>query len=245
MIVSERYPNSAALAHGAAEFFIRLAGESIKTRGRFSVALSGGATPKMLYEALASAELIARVNWNRVYVFWGDERCVPPGDRESNYRLAYEALLLHAPIPPENVHRIHGELPPERAAQMYAKRLTEFFSLIEFELPRFDLILLGLGTDGHIASIFPGSSALRETSRMVVEQYVEQLDSWRVTITPPVINRAANVAFIVSGSEKAVVLREVLNGPYRPERYPAQMINLIAGNLTWFLDDDAATLLVK
>lgn len=243
--MSERYPNSEALAKGAAEFFVRLAEESIKARGRFSVALSGGATPKALYEALASSALIARINWNRVYIFWGDERCVPPGDKESNYRLAYEALLLHAPIPPENVHRIHGERPPERAAHDYSRRLTDFFSLIEHEMPRFDLILLGLGTDGHIASLFPYSTALSEKSRMVMEQYVEKLDSWRVTITPPVINRAANVAFIVSGSEKAEVLRAVLNGPYEPEKYPAQMINLIAGNMHWIVDEDAAALLVK
>ena len=243
--MTERYPNSDALAKGAAEYFVRLAEESIKTRGRFSVALSGGATPKALYEALASSALISRINWNRVYIFWGDERCVPPGDKESNYRLAYESLLLHAPIPPENVHRIHGELPPARAAQGYLHRLTEFFSLIEHEMPRFDLILLGLGIDGHIASIFPNSTALKEKSRMVMEQYVEKLEKWRVTITPPVINHAANVAFIVSGAEKAEVLRAVLNGPYLPERYPAQMINLIAGKMNWIVDDEAAALLVK
>jgi len=243
--VVERYSNSLALARAAAEQFIRIADESIKLRGRFAVALSGGATPKTMYEQLASAEMVGRVKWNRVYVFWGDERCVPPGDVVSNYRLAYESLLLHAPIPPQNVHRIHGELPPERAAHEYERRLADFFSLVHKDPPRFDLLLLGMGANGHIASMFPNATALHEKGRTVVEQYVEELQTWRITITPPVINRAANVTFLVSGQEKADLMRAVLNGPYQPDRFPAQIVNLVAGRLVWMVDDAAAALLMK
>jgi 6-phosphogluconolactonase len=243
--VIERYANSQLLARAAAEHFIRIANDAIKLRGRFAVALSGGATPKTLYEQLAAAEMVSRVKWRRVYVFWGDERCVPPGHADSNYRLAYESLLLHAPIPPENVHRIHGELPPEQAAREYERQLGDFFSLVQKAIPRFDLVLLGLGLNGHIASLFPDAPALHEKTRLVTEQYVEELQSWRVTVTPQVINHAANVTFLVSGQEKAEVVRAVLDGPAQPDRYPAQLIKLVAGKLRWLVDEDAAALLSK
>ena len=236
----ERFPDSHALARAAAEHFIRLADEAITLRGRFAVALSGGETPKMLYQQLAGAEMAARVHWSRIYVFWGDERCVAPDDADSNYRLAYESLLRHIPIPPENIHRIHGELPPKRAAKEYARRLAEFFFLLDHEIPRFDLILLGLGTNGHTASLFPYTSALHAQSETVIAQFIEELHAWRITLTPPVLNHAANVIFLVSGSEKAEILRAVLHGPAQPDRYPAQLVQPTAGRLLWFGDEEAA-----
>ena len=175
--VIERFPSRLMLARAAAEQFIRLADEAITLQGRFTVALSGGATPKTFYQQLAPLEMVSRVNWRHVHVFWGDERCVPPASPESNYRLAYEALLLHTPIPPENIYRMHGELAPESAAQEYEERLITFFQLEPLEIPRFDLILLGLGTNGHTASLFPYTSALHEQARLVVAPDIEELHS--------------------------------------------------------------------
>jgi len=235
------YPDAASLAHAAAELFAKLAGDAIRTSGRFAVALAGGSTPRGVYTLLASDPFASRVNWPRVHVFWGDERCVPPGHPESNYRMARETLLDHVPIPPANVHRIPCEQEPTRAAAAYERTLWKFFAVSpEGGPPRFDLILLGMGDDGHTASLFPGTTALHERRRWVVAHYVEKLQAWRVTLTPVVLNAAAHVIFLVSGAGKAARLRQVLRGPYQPDVLPAQIVQPATGRLVWLVDAEAA-----
>jgi len=200
------------------------------------VALSGGSTPRATYTLLASDEFAARVDWPRVHVLWGDERCVPPDHPESNYRMARETLLDKIPIPAENVYRIRGELPPDQAATAYQAELEAILGTIG----RFDLILLGMGEDGHTASLFPGTAAIHEQTRWVVAHYVDKLSAWRVTLTPVVINAAARVTFLVSGAGKAERLREVLDGPHQPDVLPAQIVRPTGGRLLWLADAAAA-----
>jgi 6-phosphogluconolactonase len=220
--------------------FVRLANRSVATGGRFTVALSGGSTPKSLYSLLASAEFSARVPWGQSHFFWGDERSVPPDHPDSNYRMAFESLPSKVPVPKENIHRIEAELEPEVAAAKYERTIRDFFRLSGAELARFDLILIGLGDDGHTASLFPGSEALNETTRLVVATYVEKLKSYRITLTLPVLNHAANIFFLVAGESKAAVLRDVLQ---RSKDLPAQRIAPQNGRLVWFLDEAAASCL--
>ena len=232
------YPDADSLARAAAEHFVTLAAEAIAARGRFAVALSGGSTPRVTYTLLASDEFAARVDWSHVHVFWGDERCVPPDHPESNFRLADEALLSRVPIPSGNVHRVRGELDPEAAAQAYAAELHTFFGA---PWPRFDLVLLGMGNDGHTASLFPGSAALHETARSVVAVTAHYQDRpvHRVTLTLPAINAARQILFLVTGATKAKILQAVLEGPEGP--YPAQRIRPTSGHLAWLVDVEAAS----
>lgn len=245
----ETFPDAASLARAAANQWVALAEASMARHGQFSVALSGGSTPRALYSLLAASEFAARVDWSRLHVFWGDERCVPPDDPESNYRMARQALLDHAPIPLSNVHRIPCEQGPRQAAAAYEQTLHAWFSggsagrRVESDLPRFDLILLGMGEDGHTASLFPGAAALGERTRWVVAYKVVTLGAWRVTLTPLVINAAAHVMFLVSGANKAEKLRQVLTGPYRPDELPAQIVRPTRGHLVWWVDAAAASAL--
>lgn len=233
----------AALARAVAEHFTTLAGEAIAGRGRFAVALSGGSTPRAAYALLAADEFAGRVDWPRVHVFWGDERCVPPDHSDSNYRLARETLLDHVPIPAGNVHRIRGEEEPVAAAAAYERDLRAFFAgNSRGAVPRFDLVLLGLGDDGHTASLFPGTAAIHERTHWVVAHHVDKLGSWRVTLTPIVINAAAQVTFVVSGAGKAGSLHQVRAGPYQPDALPAQIVQPTAGRLLWLVDATAAGL---
>ena len=229
-------PGSDRLARAAAEHFVTLAARGRGLRRRFAVALAGGSTPRAAYALLATEEFAARVDWSRVHVFWGDERCVPPDDPDSNYRMAREALLDKIPIPTENVHRIRGELPPDEAAAAYQAELEAVLGAGG----RFDLVLLGMGVDGHTASLFPGTAALHEGERWVVAAFVDKLSAWRVTLTPVVLNAAAQVTFVVSGAGKAEQLREVLAGPYQPDVLPAQMVRPTDGRLLWLVDAAAA-----
>jgi 6-phosphogluconolactonase len=233
---SRVYPDAASLARAAAEHFVTLATAAIAAHGQFVVALSGGSTPHATYTLLASDELSARVDWPRVRVFWGDERCVPPDHPESNYRMAREVLLDKIPIPAENVHRIRGELPPDQAAMAYQAELEAVLGTGG----RFDLILLGMGEDGHTASLFPGTAALHEQTRWVVAHYVDKLSAWRVTLTPVAINAAAHVTFLISGAGKAERLQEVLDGPHQPDVLPAQIVRPTDGRLLWLADAAAA-----
>lgn len=227
------YPDADRLARATAEHFVTLAAEAIAARGQFAVALAGGSTPRAAYALLAAEE----VDWSRVHVFWGDERCVPPDHLDSNYCLAREALLEHVPLPVGNVHRIRGEINPEQAAADYERTLCSFFAQRPEEpTARFDLILLGMGEDGHTASLFPGTAALHEQTRWVVAHYVDKLRAWRVTLTPVVINAAAQVTFIVSGAGKADQLRQVLTGPYQPDTLPSQIVRPTDGRLLWLTD---------
>jgi 6-phosphogluconolactonase len=234
--------NPGELAHEAAQRFAQLALEAVESRGRFSVALSGGSTPGALYRLLSEEPYRRQIPWEQIYLFWSDERCVPPDDPGSNYRLADEALISRVPIPSENVQRVRGELEPEAAARAYAKALYEFFC---GPLARFDLVLLGLGNDGHTASLFPGGAALQETERLAVavEARYQDRPAHRVTLTLPAINTARHVFFLVNGSAKASIVQAVLEGP--AGRLPAQKTLPTAGALTWLLDAAAAAQLTR
>jgi 6-phosphogluconolactonase len=234
----ETFPDPLALAQAAAERLLALSTDAIATAGRFSLGLSGGSTPRTLFELLASSAFASQIEWPRVHLFWGDERCVPPDHADSNYRMTRQVLLDRIPVPAENIHRICGELSPTEAAVEYERDLKTYFG--SDALPRFDMLLLGMGTDGHTASLFPGTSALREDSCWVVENYVAQMDAWRITLTAPAINAAANVCLLVAGAEKAETLRHVLQGPHQPEIYPAQLVRPKNGRLTWMVDAAAA-----
>jgi 6-phosphogluconolactonase len=233
-------PDAEALAREAALRFSDLAQEAVEHRGRFSVALSGGSTPGSLYRLLAAPPYRDQIPWQDVYLFWGDERCVPPSDPASNYRLAEETLIRHVPLPTDNLFRIRGELPPESAARNYDRVLQDFFC---GPRPRFDLVLLGLGSNGHTASLFPGSSSLDVVEQLAVpvEAHYQNRPAHRVTLTLPAINTARQVLFLVQGEDKAEIVQAVLKGP--EASLPAQRVRPGAGQLTWLLDAQAATLL--
>ena len=223
---------------GSADFIAALAAAAIAERGRFTIALSGGGTPKQIYARLATADYRGRIAWEKVQIFFGDERCVPPDDARSNYRMAREALFDHAPLPAENIHRIHGEDDPALEALRYEQDIAGLYRSARF--PAFDLILLGMGDNGHTASLFPGTAALRETTRWVVAQYVEVMTTWRVTFTAPLINAARHVAFLAEGAGKAQMLWNVMEGPYQPDVWPSQLIQPASGELHWLVDTAAA-----
>jgi 6-phosphogluconolactonase len=232
-------PNNATLARVAAQEFHRLAEAGIQKRGRFSVALSGGNTPRAVYSLLADEH--KELPWDRIHVFFGDERHVPPEHPDSNFRMASESLLSKVPIPEKKLHRNRAELEHEAAAKDYDDQLAEFFHLNDHDWPRFDLIFLGLGDDGHTASLFPGSSALRDVSSRVTANWVEKFQTFRITLTFPVLNHAADVVFLVSGESKAQIFSAVL----RPgdKRYPAQGVQPENGRLLWLADQAAGQLL--
>ncbi len=233
------FDDAELLARAAAARFADLARESYAERGFFAVALSGGSTPRRIYELLAGKDFKGRVAWRGVHVFFGDERMVPPDHAESNYRMANEALLSKVGIPPENVHRIGGVGDAGSNASAYELELRALFG--EDGWPRLDLILLGMGDDGHTASLFPGTAALNEKRLWVAPNWVEKLGAWRVTLTAPVINAARHVTFLVTGAGKAARLREVLKGEHDPSRLPSQLIRPTDGTLEWFVDRGAAS----
>ena len=228
------FQDIASLAQAAAKQFVELAAQAIDDHQRFLVALSGGNTPKPLYELLATDAFADRIDWTRVEIFFADERCVPPDHLHSNYLMARLVLLDNVPIPPGNVHRIRGGLPPTDAALAYHNELGSALS----RDGRLDLILLGMGPDGHTASLFPGSVALEEKDTDVVAIYVEHMHSWRVTLTLSALNAATNILFLVSGVGKAPVLARVFSG----ETLPAGLVRPDVGTLTWFVDEEAASL---
>jgi 6-phosphogluconolactonase len=234
-------PDSDALYRAAADEFVRCAQEAIGQRGRFCVALSGGNTPRGVYSFLA-ANAKDSLPWSKICIFFGDERSVPPDNPESNYRMANETLLSQVPIPAANVFRVHAELDPEVAAQQYEDQLRAFFRVPRGDWPRFDLIFLGLGDDGHTASLFPQSAALNEAERLVVANWVDKFHSYRVTFTYPLLNHAGEIAFLVSGDSKSRVLRDVLK-PTGDASYPAQRVRPLEGRLLWIMDRAAAQLL--
>jgi 6-phosphogluconolactonase len=238
------FANPETLTQAAAAEFVQQANQAIQARGRFTIALSGGSTPKSLYALLATQPWRNQVSWDQVHLFWGDERHVPPSDPSSNFRMTQERLLFQVPIPPGNVHRIKAENPDaQRVAAAYERDLKQFFQLGEHEFPRFDLVLLGMGSNGHTASLFPRTTAVYEQTRFVVAPWVEELNTDRITLTPPVINNAAKVIFFVTGAEKAATLKAVLEGQYQPDRLPAQIIRPTQGKVLWMVDQAAASLL--
>ena len=238
------YSDPESWVAGVADYITALATRAIAERGRFTFAFSGGNTPRPVYERVASVGYIDRIDWSRVQVFFGDERCVPPEDPQSNYHMARTALGDRVPIPAANIHRMHGEDPPEQAAEEYAEELERTFGgdAKKGGAPPngFDLVLLGMGDNGHTASLFPGLAAVTESVRWVMAQYVEVVGMWRVTLTPVILNAARNVAFLVKGADKAEMLQKVLEGPYQPVVLPSQIIKPTNGELRWLVDEAAA-----
>ncbi|MDA8423435.1 MAG: 6-phosphogluconolactonase [Nitrospiraceae bacterium] len=226
-----------SLSRAAADIFLSVASDAIALRGRFSVALSGGSTPRRLYTLLASSAYQNRVDWSHVHLFWADERCVPPDHRASNFKLLSDTLLGRVFVPEKNIHRMHGEADAEEAAREYENQLSHFFG--SSSLPAFDLIMLGMGEDGHTASLFPGSPAVREKKRMVVPVYLDKPNIDRITLTLPVINHAARVLFLAAGKTKAGVIHHIL-GEGNSREYPAGLVCPESGTITWFLDQEAA-----
>jgi 6-phosphogluconolactonase len=229
------------LATAAAEHFVESAFEFHGKPDRFSVALAGGNTPRRVYELLATERFKSRVEWFQVHLFFGDERCVPPEHPDSNYAMAYEALISKVPIPAENVHRIIGEGNPGENAVAYENQLRTFFAGLSW--PRFDLVLLGMGEDGHTASLFPNSAALKEMSRWVVPTRNQQSGQDRITLTTPVLKHAKRIMFLVTGKNKAQRLKEALRPEPGSEQLPVQAITPINGMLEWLVDAEAASLL--
>jgi 6-phosphogluconolactonase len=230
------------VACAAARAFVDLAADATAARGRFTVALAGGATPEVMYRRLADdAALRDAVPWPQVHVFWGDERHVPPTDGASNFRMADAALLQRVPIPNHQVHRVHAEGSDAAAvARQYEATIREEFDVPARGWPEFDLILLGMGADGHTASLFPDTPVLRDASRLVGAPFVDKLGAFRITIMPGVILRARSVVVLVTGSAKAETLHAVLDGPRLPNRYPIQMLFDAEGAVTWLVDTEAA-----
>jgi 6-phosphogluconolactonase len=231
-----------AIAQTAAAEFLEAAQKAVREKNSFSVALAGGSTPEALYGLLASNPLLqAKVPWDKIQFFFGDERHVPPDHVDSNFRMASEAMFSKAPVQPQQVHRIHGEnANAAEAAEEYERELRAALQLKTGELPRFDLVLLGMGPEGHTASLFPGTKALNEEQRLVAGNWVGKLYTERITLTPPVLVR---VMFLVHGAEKAPALKAVLEGPYEPDQLPAQIIHPANGSVLWLVDPTAASML--
>ena len=238
-------PTTEDLAASAAEFFATAVSAAVEARGVARVAISGGTTPKKMFALLAdqNAPYFAQVPWERLQLFWVDERCVPPTEVDSNYRMTKEAMLQHVPLPAAQIHRIEGELDPEVAAARVEAAIRAAFLLGGAQTPAFDLVLLGLGEDGHTASLFPHTAALFELGRIAVANHVPQKQTWRITLTWPVINRGREVAFLIEGAAKAQAVQDVFRGAYDPEAKPAQLIRPASGRLNLLLDAAAASML--
>ena len=224
-----------ALVEEAADRIAAAARTAIADHGSFSIALSGGSTPEPVYRRLTQPPYASAIDWSRVRIYFGDERCVPPESDQSNYHMVRGAMLEALPIPQQNVFRMRGEIDPEQAATEYGRLLKEHFGDAGL-----DLILLGMGDDGHTASLFPGTAALHESKHRCVANFVPKLNAWRITLTAPFINRADAVAFLVSGQGKAARVQEVISGPRDPDRLPSQLVGPVNGRLTWLLDAAAA-----
>jgi 6-phosphogluconolactonase len=231
-----------AMSQAAAETIVAHISESLQRRDVYSIALSGGSTPRRLYALLADdTELREQIPWERVHFFWGDERHVPPDHPDSNYRMAYNALLSKIPIPSINIHRVRAENPDAiKAAADYQQEIRRFFKIDAGQMPRFNCVLLGMGPDGHTASLFPGTSALEETERLAVANWIEKFQSYRITLTGPLFNNADRILFLVGGMQKADTLKAVLEGNAKTTRFPVQLIQPAYGKVTWFLDQSAA-----
>ena len=236
------FADTEAMSRSAADALAEHIWASLQTCDVYSIALSGGSTPRRLYELLADdPQLRGQLPWDRIHFFWGDERHVPPDHPESNYHMALDALLSRIPIPPDNIHRIHAENPDaDKAAADYAREIRRFFKIVTGKMPCFNCILLGMGSDGHTASLFPGSPALAEQKSLVMANWVDKFQSFRITLTVPVINSADLILLLVSGGQKADTLKAVLAGDQPPDRYPVQRIQPKQGRMLWFLDRPAA-----
>ena len=232
------YPDIDTLSRDAAQHIVGIASASIAERGLFTIALSGGNTPRKTYRLLGSEPYSSQIDWKLVHIFWSDERCVPPDSPDSNYRMAHEELLSKISIPALQVHRMPADLPDrDAAAQEYSDEMRRIFGK---DIPDFDLIQLGMGPEGHTASLFPHQASLHETQRLVMPVSVPKPPPDRLTFTPPLLNAARNVLFLVTGEDKADALKKVLEGKYEPDEYPAQIVSPPGGEVEWIVDRDAA-----
>ncbi len=237
-------PDADALSHEAAQYIVHIAQESIVSHGRFTCALSGGSTPKKLYGLLASEPYRSQIDWALVEFFWSDERCVPPDDAESNYHMAQQVLLSKVPIPADQIHRMPADQADGNAASLaYTRTMQSTFGTEG--VPSFDLIQLGMGPEGHTASLFPHQPSLHEQQRLVMPVIVPKPPPPRLTFTPRILNAASHVLFLVTGAEKADAVQAVLEGDYQPDEYPAQIVRPVKGEVTWMLDKEAAGKLNK
>ncbi len=234
------FQTDAELTEVACQLIIEIAQKAIHTRGKFIIALSGGHSPQKLYAAFSTLPFRDQIPWDKTFIFWGDERCVPTNDERNNAYMAQSLLLAHVAIPSSNIYPIPVELSPAEAAMEYEKTIQKFF---QDETPHYDIILLGLGENGHTASIFPYTDVISENTRLIKEIYVAEQNMFRITMTANLINQAHHIVFLVTGKNKAKVLNQVLDGPYQPSKYPAQLIKPIYGRLYWFIDTEAAALL--
>jgi 6-phosphogluconolactonase len=240
------FPDATPLVRRAAEEFVQAAAGAVAKSGCFTVAISGGSTPRALHTLLADDPAFrSHVPWEKMHIFFGDERHVPPDHRDSNYRMAMETLISRSPLKPDQITRIKGEYDDtEKAALEYQQALRAYFKLQDGELPRFDLVLLGMGDEGHTASLFPGTKALHAAStRFVVRNWIGKLFTERITLTAPAINQANQVIFLVTRADKAPALKAVLEGPYEPEQLPSQLIQPASGKLLWLVDQAAGSML--
>ena len=233
----EVFTSPTALTRAAEACFVEQAQKAIEERGRFSVALSGGSTPRAIYQELAKPNHQTGLDWERIHLFWGDERHVPPVHPDSNFKMVKDALLAHIAIPETNIHRVPAELDVQKAAADYDAGLRAFF---DGDWPQFDLVFLGMGNDGHTASLFPYSSGLNEESRWFIANQVPETGNWRLTLTKNAINAARRVIILVQGESKARMLAEVFSGPYKPEEKPVQLISPVDGDLVWMVDVEVA-----
>ena len=240
-------PDGAAIARRAAQEFVQAAAEAVRIKGSFNVALAGGSTPKALYSLLVNdPALRSQVPWDKIHLFFGDERHVAPDHPDSNYRMASEAMISKAPLKPEQVTRIKGEYPDaDQAALEYEKSLREYFKLRPSEYPRFDLVLVGMGNEGHTLSLFPGTKALHADARIVVRNWIGKLYTERITLTAPAANNAAHIIFMVTGADKGPALKAVLEGPFEPDQLPAQLLQPQNGKLLWLVDTAAGSMLTS
>jgi 6-phosphogluconolactonase len=238
-------PDGAAIAKRAAQEFVQAAAAAVHANGSFNVALAGGSTPKALYSLLVDDRVLrSQVPWDKIHLFFGDERHVGPGHSDSNFRMATEAMISKTPLRKDQVSRIKGEIPDaEEAAREYEQDLRSYFKLKAGEYPRFDLLLVGMGNEGHTLSLFPGTKALHPGERIVVRNWVGKLFAERITLTAPAASNAALIIFMVTGADKALALKAVLEGPYEPEQLPAQLLQPVDGRLLWLVDAAAGGML--
>lgn len=231
------FPTPEALSHAAAEHIIAVAQASVAAKGKFAISLSGGSTPERLFQLFAQAPFRQQMPWQQSYFFWGDERCVPLNDERNNAHTAIKLLFEKIDVPAENTFRIPTDQAPEVAAAQYEQTIKDFFGT---EPPRFDLMLLGMGDNGHTASLFPQTKVLHETQHLVQSEYIQEVRMHRVTMTAPLINQSHRIIFLVTGANKAEMLKTVLQGAHEPALYPAQLIKPVDGELLWMVDEAAA-----
>ncbi len=241
------YKDAGELSQAVAQWITDMIGETLKSRDRFTIALSGGSTPELLHRILAGAPYKERIDWSKLHIFWGDERDVPFDDSRNNAKMAYDTLLNFVPVPASQVHVMRTDIPPEQSAAEYEKILHQYFNAVPGGknegglLPNsFDLVLLGMGDDGHTLSLFPGTAVVHEEKRWATAFFLKAQDMYRITLTKSIVNRAARIAFLTTGTKKAHALQEVLHGEYNPDLYPSQEIKPIDGELHWFVDEAAA-----